>query len=83
MDDLECDHLNTTECILKYLQIISASQKSQSNEYNWDPVSVGVTAAIGVIALLIAILTIGQAILSAANGRHKASQYAIGRWSTL
>lgn len=83
LDDLDCRDINTTECILKHLKIISSAQQEQQDEYNWDPVSVAVTAVIGVVALFFAALTIGQALLTAANGRLKASPYAIGPWSKM
>lgn len=82
-DDLDCENLNSTECVLKYLKTIAQLQKSQQDEFNWDPISVYVTAAIGVLALWLALLTVGQAIFSAAHGRVKASRYAIGPWHKL
>lgn len=82
-DDLDCDNLNTTECVLKYIKSIAQYQESQHKEFNWDPISVYITAVIGGIALWLAILTIGQAVLSAAHGRLKSSQYAIGPWHKM
>lgn len=82
-DDLDCENLNSTECVLKYLKIIAEAQKSQEDEFNWDPVSVSITAAIGVLALSLALLAVGQAVFSAAHGRVKASRYAIGPWHKL
>lgn len=82
-NDLDYENLNSTECVLKHLKIIAQSQKSQQDEFNWDPVSVYITAAIGVLALWLALLTVGQVVFSAAHGRVKASRYAIGPWHKL
>ena len=43
--------------------------------------SVGITAAIGVLALVIAILTVFQGILAQGPGRLKSSRAAIGPWA--
>ena len=52
-----------------------------NNGYNWNPASVGVTATIGVLALIFAMLTVFQAALAAGPGRLKAGREAIGIWA--
>jgi hypothetical protein len=82
-DDLDCSNLNTTECVLKYLKSIAQCQKVQTDDFNWDPISVYITAAICGIALCLAMVTIGHAVFSSAHGRFNASQYAIGSWHRM
>src|SRR5271170_3257770 len=65
---------NSTECLLR--AILEAN-----SGYNWNPLNVGITAAIGVLALVIAILTVFQGALAAGPGRLKSGMSAIGRWS--
>ncbi|KAF3932067.1 hypothetical protein ABW20_dc0105356 [Dactylellina cionopaga] len=62
---------NSTECLLR--AVIDGQ-----NGYNWDPISVALTAVIGVLALIVAVLTVFQGALAAGPGRLKASQPAIG-----
>lgn len=69
---------NSTECLLKAILKV---QLEQSTEYNWDPISVGITAAIGVLALLVASFTVFQGLLAAGPGRLKASSSAIGYYA--
>src|SRR5271154_535691 len=66
---------NSTECLLR--AILEAN-----SGYNWNPLSVGITAAIGVLALIIAILTVFQGALAAGPGRLKAGRSAIGNWAS-
>lgn len=53
------------------------------SSYNWDPLSFGVTAAIGVLALIVALTTVFQGTLAAGPGRLKASRSAIGAWANF
>jgi hypothetical protein len=65
---------NSTACLLR--AILHAN-----SVYNWNPVSVGLTAAIGILALVIAFATVFQGVLAAGPGRLKSSQRAIGMWA--
>jgi hypothetical protein len=78
----ECS-LNTTERILKTVVSILSEIQDENNQFNWDPLSFAVTALIGMIALSLAALTIGQGLLAAGPGRTKSGTYAIGPWSRL
>lgn len=73
--------LNTTECVLETITSILSEIQEQNNEYNWDPLTFGFTAIIGVIAIVFAALTAFQAFLAAGPGRTKSGAYAIGPWS--
>ncbi|KEZ45492.1 hypothetical protein SAPIO_CDS1810 [Scedosporium apiospermum] len=77
---LNCS-LNTTECILETLAAVLEELRAQRGEYDWDPLTFGVTAAIGILALIIAILTVGQGLLAAGPGRLKSSRNALGPWA--
>jgi hypothetical protein len=52
---------NSTECLLR--AILEAN-----SGYNWNPITFAFTAAIGALALIIAILTIFQGALAARPG---------------
>ena len=65
---------NSTECLLRALL------DTQSG-FNWDPLNFAFTAAIGVLALVIAGVTVFQGLLSAGPGRLKASKTAIGPYA--
>jgi len=77
---LNCS-LNTTECILETLAAVLGELKAQRSEYNWDPLTFGVTAAIGILALIVAVLTVGQGLIAAGPGRLKSSRNALGPWA--
>lgn len=77
---LNCS-LNTTECILETLAAVLEELRAQRGEYNWDPLTFGVTAVIGILALVIAVLTVGQGLLAAGPGRLKSSRNALGPWA--
>lgn len=66
---------NSTECLLR------AILEAQPSGFNWDPLNFGFTAAIGLLALIIAIITVFQSLLGAGPGRLKASKAAIGIYS--
>ncbi|KAL2069459.1 hypothetical protein VTL71DRAFT_14138 [Oculimacula yallundae] len=65
---------NSTECLLRALL------EAQSS-FNWDPLSFAFTAAIGVLAVIVAGITVFQGLLSAGPGRLKASKAAIGTFA--
>lgn len=50
-------------------------------DWNWDPLNFAVTAAIGILALVVALITVFQGVLAAGPGRLKASNLAIGPFS--
>ncbi|EPS39394.1 hypothetical protein H072_6830 [Dactylellina haptotyla CBS 200.50] len=73
---------NSNDCLLRaLLDLQVARDVAKSQEVNWDPINVALTAVIGALALIIAILAIFQGLLAAGPGRLKASQTAIGRYS--
>ncbi|KIW07565.1 uncharacterized protein PV09_01521 [Verruconis gallopava] len=65
---------NSTACLLRQIY-------NQNNTYDWNPLNFGFTAAIGALALIVAIMTVFQGALAAGPGRIKASERAIGEWS--
>lgn len=67
---------NRTDCLLQ--AILNASSTS---DYNWDPLTFAFTAAIGLLALVVAMVTVFQGLLSAGPGRVKASRHAIGNFA--
>ncbi|KAL3595812.1 hypothetical protein FPOAC2_10181 [Fusarium poae] len=78
MDDLNCNGLNATECLLRVTASILEQLKEDSSDFNWDPASFLVTLIIGIIAAAFAFFAIIQGFLAAGPGRHKYSKYAIG-----
>lgn len=60
---------DSTECLLR------AILDAQSG-YNWDPLNFAFTAAIGFLALVLAVVIVFQGLLSAGTGRIKASKEA-------
>ncbi|KAF5242035.1 hypothetical protein FANTH_8870 [Fusarium anthophilum] len=83
MDDLNCNGLNATECLLRVTASILEQLKDDSSAFNWDPASFVVTLVIGIIAAAFAFFAIIQGFLAAGPGRHKCSKYAIGTWASL
>ncbi|KAL6914892.1 hypothetical protein FSST1_012652 [Fusarium sambucinum] len=83
MDDLNCNELNATECLLRVTASILEQLKEDSSEFNWDPASFVVTLVIGIIAAAFAFFAIIQGFLAAGPGRHKCSKYAIGTWASI
>ncbi|EXK26042.1 hypothetical protein FOMG_17367 [Fusarium oxysporum f. sp. melonis 26406] len=83
MDDLSCNGLNATECLLRVTVSILEQLKEDSSAFNWDPASFVVTLVIGIIAAAFAFFAIIQGFLAAGPGRHKCSKYAIGTWARL
>ncbi len=67
---------NSTQCLLR--AILEAN-----SGYNWNPITFAVTAAIGVLALIIAVLTVFQGALAAGPGRLKASKTALGPYAAF
>lgn len=74
-----CSTDNSTETILCLLNLISNNTEPSWNY--WDVLNFVVTAAIGVLALVIAAITVFQGLLAAGPGRLKASNLAIGIFS--
>ncbi|KAK6530357.1 hypothetical protein TWF694_003713 [Orbilia ellipsospora] len=73
---------NTSECLLRHiLDLEIARDAAKANSTDWDPINVGLTAVIGFLALVIAVVAVFQSLLAAGPGRLKASQTAIGRYS--
>lgn len=73
-----CPADNSSEAIACLLRQICAN--TQSN-WDWDPLNFAITAAIGVLALIVACVTVFQGLLAAGPGRLKASNLAIGPFS--
>lgn len=73
-----CPDDNSTEAVLCLLRLI---RDNTQPDWNWDPLNFAVTAAIGILALIIAAITVGQGLLAAGPGRLKASYQAIGPFS--
>lgn len=73
-----CANDNSTEAILCLLNHISDNTQPS---WNWEPLNFAVTAAIGLLALIIAAITVFQGLLAAGPGRLKASNLAIGVFS--
>lgn len=69
-----CPGENATECLLRALL---KAQFAAQNEINWNPISLGFTAVIGVSA----ILTVVQCVLAAGSRSLKAGESAIGWYS--
>lgn len=80
---LDCDSLNTTECILRAATSILARLEESGGEYNWDPLTFATTLVIGLVAVFFAALAITQALIAAGPGRHKCGRYALGPWARL
>lgn len=74
----ECPNDNSNEAIACLLRLISSNT---TPNWNWDPLNFAVTAAIGILALIIAGITVFQGLLAAGPGRLKASNLAIGPFS--
>ena len=73
-----CPTDNSNDAIACLLREISSH--TQPN-WNWDPLNFAITAAIGLLALIIACITVFQGLLAAGPGRLKASNLAIGPFS--
>lgn len=67
---------NSTECLLRSLLDAQPA-------FNWDPITFAFTAAIGIVAVAVAVTAVFQGVLAAGPGRLKASEGAIGPWSSL
>lgn len=80
---------NSTECLLRALLEDNSTRAllteliDATSRFNWDPLNFAITAAIGVLALIVACLTIFQGLLAAGPGRIKASKVAIGPFAEL
>jgi len=80
---------NSTECLLRALLEDNSTRAllqeliNTTSRFNWDPLNFAITAAIGVLALIVACLTVFQGLLAAGPGRIKASRVAIGPFAQL
>lgn len=80
---------NSTECLLRALLDDNSTRAllqellDATSRFNWDPLNFAITALIGVLALIVACLTIFQGLLAAGPGRIKASRVAIGPFADL
>ncbi|KAK0739048.1 hypothetical protein B0T21DRAFT_135979 [Apiosordaria backusii] len=73
---------NSTDCLLRLvLAALDKQAADAAEEYNWDPITFAFTASIGILAALLAILTIYQAVLASGPGRRKSNRRAIGPWA--
>ncbi|KAK4172780.1 hypothetical protein QBC36DRAFT_246864 [Triangularia setosa] len=73
---------NSTDCLLRLVLAALDQQKTDADEeYNWDPITFAFTATIGIIAALLALLTVYQAIIVSGPGRRKSNRRAIGPWA--
>ncbi|KAG7051481.1 putative purine nucleoside permease [Colletotrichum scovillei] len=79
----EClENQNSTDCLLRALLNIFAEQKqAQDAGIDWDPITFGFTLLIGLVASMIALATVFQAVLAGGKGGRRANARAIGRWS--
>lgn len=73
----QCPRGDSTEAIACLLRHIV----DNTGEWNWDPLNFAITAAIAVLALIVACVTVFQGLLAAGPGRIKASKLAIGPFS--
>lgn len=74
----ECPNDSSNEAIACLLRQVSSNT---TPSWNWDPLNFAVTAAIGILALIVACITVFQGLLAAGPGRLKASNLAIGPFS--
>ncbi|KAK7436602.1 hypothetical protein Landi51_12491 [Colletotrichum acutatum] len=79
----EClENQNSTDCLLRALLNVLAEQKqAQDAGIDWDPITFGFTLLIGLVASMIALATVFQAVLAGGKGGRRANARAIGRWS--
>ena len=73
-----CPTGNSTETILCLLSLISDNTQPG---WDWNPLNFSVTLCIGILALIVAVITVFQGLLAAGPGRLKASNMAIGVFS--
>lgn len=73
----KCPQNDSNAAIVCLLRLLA----DNAGGYNWDPVTFGFTAAIGVLAFLVACVTVFQGLLAAGPGRTKASKLAIGSFA--
>ncbi|KAI0436506.1 hypothetical protein F4803DRAFT_222370 [Xylaria telfairii] len=69
---------NSTDCLLR---LVLQRLDDHYAEYDWDPITFGFTAPVGILAALFAAFTIYQAIIAASQGSRRANKRAIGKWS--
>lgn len=75
---------NLTDCLLRMLlNLYDKKTKDDDEKFNWDPVTFGFTAPVGLLAAIFALASVYAAVMAAAGpGRRKSSARAIGEWST-
>ncbi|KAK3998286.1 hypothetical protein QBC44DRAFT_1586 [Cladorrhinum sp. PSN332] len=75
------ENLNSTDCLLRLVLTAIEKERDQPFAFNWDAITFGFTAPIGIFAAVFAAVTIYQAILASAGGRRKSNRRAIGPWA--
>lgn len=74
---------NTTDCLLRMLISTVGSQGDTTDAGSeWEPISFGFTAPVGVLAAIFTLITVIQTILAAGPGRRRSSKHIIGKWSS-
>ncbi|KAK4160026.1 hypothetical protein QBC43DRAFT_373344 [Cladorrhinum sp. PSN259] len=81
-DGSKCpENSNSTDCLLRLVLDALQKQTEEASGFNWDPITFGFTAPVGIFAALFAAIAIYQAFLFSAGGRRKSNRRAIGRWA--
>ncbi|KAI0812932.1 hypothetical protein GGR55DRAFT_703640 [Xylaria sp. FL0064] len=83
--DMTCpEDANSTDCLLRVLlDFLEKKAKDNDEKFDWDPVTFGFTAPVGILAAVFGLISIIVATIAAGPGRRKSSALAIGEWSTL
>lgn len=77
------ENQNSTDCLLKaLLDAVGQQGKAEDAEFNWDPLSFGFTAPVGILAALFTFMTVVQMIVSSGPGRRRSDKQVIGRWAS-
>ncbi|KAI1354775.1 hypothetical protein F5Y01DRAFT_239194 [Xylaria sp. FL0043] len=82
--NLACpEDANSTDCLLRVLlDFLDQQAKDNAKKVDWDPITFGFTAPVGILAAVFGLIAIIVAIIVASPGRRKSSARAIGQWST-
>ncbi|KAK1448575.1 hypothetical protein CCUS01_11536 [Colletotrichum cuscutae] len=83
MSSVRCsENQNSTDCLLRALLDVLAEQNPAPDKgIDWDPITFGFTLLIGLVAAMIALATVFQAVVAGGKGGRRANARAIGRWS--
>ena len=74
---------NTTDCLLRTLiDAVGSQGNTRDAGSEWEPISFGFTAPVGVLAAIFTLITVIQTILAAGPGRRRSSKHIIGKWSS-